>query len=178
MKAEIPHKRRLKKFYYLSLLCLFPGLGLLIGIVLLVYAAIVFKNIKLVLVVLLAMAGGFGIMKLDTAYLRHDLLYGKDSENGLSLLARSDLDAIVRNLELYRLKNQRYPDSLKQLEKENPELFIIDPLQARNHKRDSSKFKDIYFFYTRSGDKYDLFSAGPDGIPHTTDDIYPQKPLN
>jgi hypothetical protein len=177
MKIEVAHKRRLKKFYYLSLLCLFPGLGLLIGIVLLVYAAFIFKDIKLFLVILLAMAGGFGIMKLDSAHLRHEGLYGKDTEEVYSLLARDELDDIVRNLELYKLKHQRYPDSLQQLEKENPKLFITDPLQDRNIARDPRIYKFRYFYYIPKGLTYELFSAGVDGIPHSQDDIYPQRPL-
>lgn len=178
MKTDLAHKRRLKKFYYLSLWCLFPGLGLLIGIVLLFYAVFIFKNIKSVLLILLTMAGGFGIIKLDPANLRNDMLYGKDSENRYSLLARSELDIIVKNLELYKLKHQRYPDSLKQLKKDNPgPVFIIDPLQARNHARDPIAYKFIYFYYIPKDTTYELFSAGVDGIPHTQDDIYPQTPL-
>jgi hypothetical protein len=178
MTIDVARKKRIKKFYYLSLLCLFPGLGILIGIVLLVYAVFVFRNIKLILFIILTMAGGYGIMKLDSAHLRHEMLYGKDSENEYSLLARSELDDIVRNLELYRVKHQRYPDSLKQLEKDNPgPVFIIDPLQARNHARNPITYKFIYFYYTPKDTTYELFSAGVDGIPHTQDDIYPQRPL-
>jgi hypothetical protein len=177
MKNEVASKRRLKKFYYLSLVCLFPGLGLLFGIVLLVYAVFIFKNIKLIVVILLTMAGGFGIVKLDSAYLRHDMLYGKDAENAYSLLARNELDAIARSLALYRVRHQRYPDSLKQVEKDNPQLFIKDPLQARNHSRDPKTYPFIYFYYIPKDTAYELFSAGVDGIPHTQDDIYPQRPL-
>lgn len=173
MRTGDIHKRRLKKFYYLSLLCLLPGLGPLIGIVLLVYAVFIFREIKLILLILLTMAVGYGLMKLDAAHLRHDMLYGKDSENRYSSLARSMLPDIVRHLELYKANHNRYPDSLKQLEKEYPKLFIIDPLQARNHGRDPITYKFIYFYYLPKDTIYELFSAGVDGIPHTKDDIYP-----
>jgi hypothetical protein len=177
MKNDLEQKRRLKKFFYLGALCLLPILGPLFGIVLLVYAVFIFKNIKLIVVILFAMAGGFGVTKLYSVYMRHDILYGKDAENAYFLLARNDLDAIARNLALYRVRHQRYPDSLKQLEKDNPQLFIKDPLQARNHSRDPKIYPFVCFYYIPKDTAYELFSAGVDGIPHTQDDIYPQKPL-
>ena len=100
-------------------------------------------------------------------------MFGKGTENLLQLQARNDLNTIVRNLELYKLRHQHYPDSLKELEKQDPTLFIVDPLQGRN----PAAHKYIYFYYDRKGDNYELFSAGKDGIPHTEDDIYPEKPL-
>jgi hypothetical protein len=166
------NKKRLRKFYYLSLLCLFPILGTLIGIFLLFYAIFVFRSLKLILVILLTMAGGIVLFKVDSYYLKREFDYGEDSQNGFALLARDDLDEIVRELELYKLKYNDYPDSLPQLTKDNFLLPIIDPMQRRNpsdHKH--------YFYYEKKGDKYQLFSAGKDGMPNTADDIYPSRPL-
>jgi hypothetical protein len=171
--AKSDQNKRLKKFYYLSLLCLIPGFGILIGIVLLVYAIFVFRNVKLLFTILLAMAGGFLLIKVDSYYLEQDVRYGKDAENAFTLLSANGLDAIVQNLELYKLRYQQYPDSLQQLEKVNPELEIRDPLLRRNAK--AHKF--INFYYKKDGDKYVLFSAGVDGIPNTADDIYPRQTL-
>jgi hypothetical protein len=173
VKLESKPNKRLKKFYYLSLLCLFPGFGIIIGIVLLVYAVFVFKSIKLFCAILLTMTGGIALIKIDSYYLRRELMYGKATENLLAVQALNDLDDIVRNLELYKLRYQHYPDSLQQLEKQNPALVIKDPLLGRR----PSAHKFVNFYYSRNDDKYILFSAGKDGIPNTTDDIYPRKPL-
>lgn len=58
-----------------------------------------------------------------------------------------------------------------------PRLFKINPLQAGNHAREPETYKFICFYYIPKGATYDLFSAGVDGIPHTQDDIYLQRPL-
>jgi hypothetical protein len=104
LKLEGLKSKRLKKFYYLSLLCLFPGFGIFIGIILLFYAVFVFRNIKLILVILLIMTGGITLMKLDACQLERELMFGKDTEGLLELHARNDLNVIVRNLELYKVK--------------------------------------------------------------------------
>ena len=80
MKASIP--RREKNFYYVSLLCLIPALGIAIGIFLLFFAVFDFKSKKLFFTILITMTGGLVILKLDTEYLKHDLMYGKETANG------------------------------------------------------------------------------------------------
>jgi hypothetical protein len=173
VKLESKPNSRLKRFYYLSLLCAFPGFGIFIGIVLLFYAVFVFKSIKLFCTIVLTMAIGIVLIKLDSYYLRRELMYGSATENLLALQALDDLDDIARNLELYKLKYQHYPDSLRELKKENPTLVLKDPLLGR--RPSANKF--INFYYSRNGDTYNLFSAGKDGLPNTSDDIYPRKPL-
>lgn len=165
--------KRLRKFYYLSLLCLIPGFGILIGIVLLCYAIFVFRNLKLIFVILLTIGAGILLLKLDGYYLSRDLKYGKEHDNDFSLLAADDLDKIVQHLDLYKLQHGGYPDSLQQLQKQDPTLNIMDPLLGRN----SEAHKFINYYYQRKDDSYILFSSGIDGIPNTKDDIYPRKAI-
>ena len=165
--------KRLRKFYYLSLLCLIPGFGILIGIVLLCYAIFVFRNLKLIFVILLTIGAGILLLKLDGYYLNRDLKYGKEHDNDFSLLAADDLDKIVQHLDLYKLQHGEYPDSLQQLQKQDPTLNIMDPLLGRN----SAAHKFINYYYQRKDDSYILFSSGIDGIPNTKDDIYPRKAI-
>jgi hypothetical protein len=165
--------KKLRKFYFLSLLCLFPGLGILIGIVLSYFAIFKFKSVALFLVILGMTVGGFFLIKVDSYYLRNRMRYGKDSENLDILLARDGLDEIAKSCESYKLKHGEYPDSLQQLKKENSFLSITDPLLDRNPK--AHKFLNYYYKKTDQG--YILFSSGVDGIPNTKDDIYPRKNL-
>ena len=164
---------KIRKFYYLSLLCLFPGLGIIVGIILGCYAIFKFKSIKLFLVIALTTTGGIFLIKVDSYYLKQDLMYGKDNENLYFKMAADDLDEITQNLEHYKLKHGDYPDSFQQLEMENPLLSIKDPLLAKNP--DAHKF--LYFYYEKKEDSYTLFSSGRDGIPNTKDDIYPRTHL-
>jgi hypothetical protein len=83
--------------------------------------------------------------------------------------ARESLSNLAKELEFYKYENGAYPDSLQQLERGGHLVFISDPTQPTFKK-------PIYFQYQDLGDHYTLFSVGPDGIPHTSDDIYPVIP--
>jgi hypothetical protein len=165
--------KKIRKFYYLSLLCLFPGLGIIVGIILGCYAIFKFKSIKLFLTIVITTTVGVFLIIVDNYYLKQDQMYGKDTEKLFYKLAASELDEITKNLEHYKLKHGDYPDSLQQLEAENPFLSIKDPLLARNP--DAHKF--LYFYYKKTAAGYSLFSSGIDGIPNTKDDIYPRTLL-
>ncbi len=165
--------KRVKKFYLLSLFCLIPAFGIIVGIILIIYALFVFKNIKLLIVVLISLCGGIIIMELDKNYLKNELMHSKISDDNFSKFAIEHLDEIASRLEDYKMENRKYPDSLKQLKIRYPELIIIDPLLARN----TMAPKEISYYYSRFGEKYILFSAGIDEIPNTKDDIFPRKPI-
>ncbi len=65
MSATQHHPAKgIRKFYYLSLLCLIPALGVLIGLILLGFAIFKFKNQKLILVIIGAMALGTLFFKI------------------------------------------------------------------------------------------------------------------
>ena len=78
------------------------------------------------------------------------------------------LNSLIKNIEYYKLVHGKYPFSLTQLENENEFVFITDPTQSTQNR------KNINYNYKNLGDKYLLFSSGTDGIPNTEDDIFPQ----
>jgi hypothetical protein len=84
--------------------------------------------------------------------------------------AKQELTNIARELEFYKIENGDYPDSLQQLSKKTRWIFTADPTQL-NHLQ-----KTVYFQYAHLGDHYTLFSIGPDGLAHTSDDIFPVIP--
>lgn len=167
------NRPKIRKFYFLSLLCLFPLYGIIVGVILSCYAIFKFKSLPLFLTILGMTIGGWFVFKLDSYYLQQDLKYGKDVGNLFALQAADDLDQIAQRCEKYKLKYGNYPDSLQQLKKEYPSLEIMDPLLGRN----SAAYKSINFHYEKKGQGYLLFSSGIDGIPNTSDDIYPRKNL-
>jgi hypothetical protein len=173
MSTKGARNGKIRKFYYLSLLCLFPALGIVIGIILGCYAIFKFKSIRLFLTIVITTTVGIFLIMVDSYYLKRDQMYGKDTEKSFYKMAANDLDEITQNLEHYKLKHGDYPDSLQQLEMENPFLSIKDPLLARNP--DAHKF--LYFYYKKTAVGYSLFSSGVDGIPNTKDDIYPRAKL-
>jgi hypothetical protein len=84
-------------------------------------------------------------------------------------ITRQWLTTDARELEFYKLEHGEYPDSLTQLSNQNNMIMIGDATQ-------NIYGKSKYFLYKRMGDHYTLYSAGPDGIAHTSDDIYPDIP--
>ena len=173
MSIKQAQNGKMRKFYYLSLLCLIPGLGIIVGIILACYAIFKFKSIKFFLTILLTTTGGIFLIEVDSYYLKQEMMYGKDAERNFYKLAVIELDEITRNLEHYKRKHGDYPDSLQQLKTENPLLSIVDPLLGRNP--DAHKF--LYYYYNKTAVGYRLFSSGVDGIPNTIDDIYPRTKL-
>jgi len=174
MNMKNANTQKKNKFFYLSFLCLIPALGILIGIFLLFFAVFEFKSKRLFFTTLITMAGGILLLKLDTAYLKHDLMYGKDAASGFAMVAANDLDVIAKELDLFKIRYGKYPDSLLELKKFYPEIHIRDPLLNRDKELLNSS---DYYHYQNNGDKYILYSVGIDGIANTNDDIYPRKPL-
>ncbi len=138
--------------YLLGLLGLIPLLGFFVGLGLLLYGIIKYKDKKLIII-------GIGCM-LFTVLVYSSLFYvGFKSDFG-------------KNIEFFKLQNGQYPDSLEQLQKEDEFVMIVDPLKA------TSGGTIIYFNYKNLGDTYLLFSSGIDGIPNTNDDILPKVSPN
>ncbi|MBI3500880.1 MAG: hypothetical protein HY063_03715 [Bacteroidetes bacterium] len=98
---------------------------------------------------------------------------GKDLKktNFMGTICQEYLNSDVKAIELYKLKHGVYPDSLQQIDTNffaggaiiyEPFPFIQNP-----------KVKQRAFNYKKAGEKYYLFSSGPDRKPNTSDDIYP-----
>ena len=74
----------------------------------------------------------------------------------------------MKHVEFYKLKNGSYPDSLEQVNDDNSQTSLYDPLQSGGKVTTNNEFN-----YQKLGNHYYLFSSGLDGIPNTKDDIYP-----
>ena len=173
MNSSSRQTTAIRKFYYLSLFCLIPAIGVLVGIVLSVYAIVKFKSIPLLLTIILLTSGGFGLANLDALYLRNRMRISKDVENNLILLVPNELDDVDECLQKYKLRHGDYPDSLQRLERESPFLSAKDPFLGRHPEA----HKTFYYNYHKTSEGYVLFSSGPDEIPNTKDDIYSRKSL-
>lgn len=86
--------------------------------------------------------------------------------------SQNQLNTVFRDVEFCKLQHGVYPDSLSQLARPGESVWIQDPLQYRDLKG-----KSVNFFYEKVGDRYWLFSVGPDHKPFTKDDIFPQEEL-
>jgi hypothetical protein len=151
--------------YLIGILGIVPLVGAIVGFVLIILGIAAYRSWKLIVI------GAVSI--LWTVGLYGTLFYfGFFSEwgrKGFASIAKEQLTNTARELEFYKIENGDYPDSLRQLSKNNRIVFMADPTQF-------SFKKTVYFQYAHFGDHYTLFSIGVDGIPHTRDDIYPDIP--
>lgn len=156
--------------YLLGLLGFIPLAGFFVGIGLLLYGIIKYKDKKLILI---------GIFCITFTVLIYSSLYyigfvSDLGKSGWDKHAEMELTTLVKHIEFYKIENGKYPDSLQQLENKNEIIFLEDPTQIQKQKKN----KTNYFNYKNLGDKYLLFSSGNDGIPNTKDDIYPKIKSN
>jgi hypothetical protein len=153
-----------KPSYALGLLCLIPLIGAIAGIVFIINGVFKYKDKWFVII------GCAGV--LFTVALYGSLFYSTTTisfKKGFVPLTQQQLNSVLKGVEFYKIKNGTYPDSLEQINKDNSDISIWEPLQF-NRKSN----KAIDFNYQKVGDHYYLFSSGIDGIPNTKDDIYPQ----
>jgi hypothetical protein len=155
--------RNSKPPYLLGLLCLIPLIGAFVGVGLLLYGLIRYKDKWLCII---------GVSGIAFTVLVYSLLSyaGKNAsifKEQFAQLSQMQLNSVVKNIEFYKIQHGQYPESLKQLRVEDQFAPIFDPIQLNQHRQNTN------FNYERLGDKYTLFSSGQDGIPHTKDDLYP-----
>lgn len=163
-RAPIPPE---KPLYILGLMCLIPIFGVLAGVVLVIIGLVKYKDKWFTLMgaagigvsVLMFMAGSAGLHFLEEKFFIADRGIFRE-------IAQKDLNTLVKDVEFYKIQSGNYPQNLQQLSKDNDESLFIDPTQTRQKKH--------FFYYERHEGRYELFSCGEDGLPHTKDDIYPQ----
>lgn len=150
--------------YLLGLLCIIPLVGAFVGLGLLLYGLLKYKDKWLSII------GAAGIIWTVIVY---SLLSYAGSNNsvfnkGFEEIAQIQLNSLLKDIEYYKLIHGQYPDDLNQVLADDKLAPIHDPVQGMRSKGDQ------FYMYERIGNKYKIFSSGQDGIPNTKDDLYPQ----
>jgi hypothetical protein len=150
--------------YLLGFLCLIPLVGAFVGLGLPLYGIIKYKDKWLSII------GAAGIMFTILVYgsLFYASTHATIFKQGFASISQMQLNSLVKNVEFYKIQHSQYPDSLQQLLNDDQTALIADAIQLNQHR------KIIYYHYEKVGEKYKLFSSGPDGIPNTKDDLFPQ----
>ena len=158
---------RSKPPYLLGLLCLIPLVGAFVGLGLLLYGVIKYKDKWL------SMIGAAGILWTILVYstLFYAGTHASVFKKGFEDISQMQLNSLVKNVEFYKLLHGQYPDNLQQLLDDDKLAPVNDAVQGLNTKAGS------YYNYEKIGDKYLLFSSGQDGIANTKDDLFPQVPI-
>lgn len=85
---------------------------------------------------------------------------------------------LMRYIEYYKLGHGHYPTSLTEVKEQDNSYMtdktFSDPFSYSGIFWTGSKGEQpFYYAVSADGNSYELFSVGPDKIPHTQDDIYP-----
>ena len=150
--------------YLLGLLCLIPMIGAFAGLAMILLGAIRYKDKWLIIIGSTGVAWTIGFYSWMFYFTFHSPLVQKS----FSVLTLYEINCVARDIELYKVKTGAYPDSLKQLLKFDKSLSIYETQRALTLNDTVT-----YFQYHKIGDKYTLFSVGPDAKPNTGDDLYP-----
>jgi hypothetical protein len=156
-----------KPSYYLGLVCLIPVAGALLGVYLLYIGIFYYKDKWFILM------GAFGIALSAVLWSANFYTNAFGFKTEMAKASQGQLNNLMAQIEFYKAKNGNYPDSLKQLQKDNTLLDIYDPLKPGGDVTKADEYN-----YKRTGNHYYLFSSGIDGIAGTADDIYPQVSKN
>lgn len=150
--------------YLLGLLCLIPLVGAFVGVGLLLYGLLKYKDKWLSII------GAAGILWTIIVYstLFYAGTHASVFKKGFEDISQMQLNSLVKNVEFYKMQHGQYPESLKQLLDDDKLAPVTDVAQGMSRK------ENLYFNYKKIGEKYSLFSSGQDGLANTKDDLFPQ----
>ena len=150
-----------------------PLLGVLFGLIAIIWAVLNRQKTGWRVVVGLGAAG----IALTVAIYSSLFYFGFVQRGGVydDLRARSIreqlLPPIIKAIEYHDLQYGRYPDSLEELQDKTAEVLFVHDLFAFVQGTEQTTF---YYDVFSSGERYTLFSSGPDGLPFTEDDVLPE----
>jgi hypothetical protein len=162
--------------YVLAGLSFIPLIGVIFGLIVIIIGFLKSKVGGWKLIVL-------GILGISTTVLLYGTLFHQASkDDGMfagihGQLSEKLLTDLVKNIEYYKIQNGKYPDSLIDLQPEDPSdissaVFIYDSTKSFNLE-DNDEPKLFHYELINDQNNYYLFSSGKDGIPFTGDDIHP-----
>jgi hypothetical protein len=149
--------------YWVGWFCLIPLIGFFVGLSLLLRGIFKYKDKWIIIIGVSGMIFTPLIYSLEY----YESRYSSFGKHGWHELSKKMLVDLVRKIETYKIKYGQYPDSLSELRNHDFNALINDPIQS-NQGREYTIYN-----YQKVGNKYILFSSGEDGIPYTSDDIFP-----
>lgn len=134
--------------YLLGLLCLIPFVGQFVGVGLLLYGLLKYKDKWLSII------GAAGILWTIIVYstLFYAGTHASVFKKGFEGISQLQLNSLVKNVEFYKMQHGQYPESLKQLLDDDKLAPINDVAQGMNRKENSyynyeKSVKSIHFFH-------------------------------
>jgi len=163
--SERSRNLRARRLRWWGLVGFVPNFGVIAGLILIFKGIFQFRDRWLVVIggadILFTVVFWFAITRWEMNSGAFTDLWTKMSQD--------QLNSLFRDIEFYKFQHGVYPDSLPQVAGLHGNVWINDPFQ--NHRGEK---RALNYFYEKVGNKYWLFSVGPDHQPFTKDDIFPQ----
>lgn len=160
-----PRELRARRIRWWGLIGFIPNFGVIAGLILFFKGVFQFRDRWLVVI---GVADVLFTVVFWFAITRWEMKSGAFAELRAKM-SQDQLNSLFRDIEFYKVEHGVYPDSLPQVTRLRSNVWINDPFQNGRAGE-----KTAYYFYEKVGNKYWLFSVGPDHQPFTKDDIIPQ----
>ena len=148
-----------------------PGLGIFFGLVSIVWGTITKREGGKKLRMVGALGIAFSMLLYSALFYFGFAKRGGMYDELRTKLADSTLTSLVPAIEFYKAQKGKYPESLEELQKSQPEgsmTFVFDPTDV------NVAGQPRYFHYQLVDEShYYLLGVGPDGKPFTADDQHP-----
>ncbi len=148
-----------------------PGLGIFFGLVSIVWGTLTKREGGKKLRMLGAAGIAFSVVLYGALFYFGFAQRGGVYDDLRTKLAESTLTSLVPAIEFYKAQKGKYPESLEELQKSQPEgstVFVFDPTDVK------VAGKSRYFYYQLVDEvHYYLLGVGPDEKPFTDDDQNP-----
>ena len=148
-----------------------PLVGIVFGIIAIIWGLVTNKIGGKKLAIIGACGIGFSVLLYGSLYYSSFVQRGGVYDDLREKLGKETITSLVQSIEFYKTQNGQYPESLEILRKSMPNnsmIFVYDPTHAQKGE------EPRYFNYELTDDgHYYLFGTGPDGKPHTDDDLLP-----
>src|SRR5262249_29855084 len=130
--------------YLLGLLGFIPLVGFFVGIGLTISGIFQYKSRKLIYIGISCML--FSVIVYSAIY--YIGFRSEAGQRGWRQLAQMEMNSLIKDIEFYKLENGNYPDSLEQLVNKGGVVWISDPTQATQGRKNTN------FNYKNLGDHY------------------------
>lgn len=162
-----PRERLPGGYYAFGAASFVPLLGVIVGIIAIAIGLGSRKTGGRLLALLGAGGIAFSVLLYGSLFYFGFVQRGGVYDGLRAQMAQSTINALVPQIEFYRLQHGSYPPSLDALRKASPGQQMLPTF-------DPSTPLPRPFHYQRVGDDhYYLFGLGPDGKPFTADDLQP-----
>jgi len=148
-----------------------PGIGILFGIIAIVWGLVTKKLGGKKLAIIGACGISFSVILFCSLFYFGFVQKGGVYDDLRAQLSKSTITSLVQAIEFYKTQNGHYPESLDVLSKSLPEnsmVFVFDPTHVQTGGEPR-----YYHYELKDESHYYLLGVGPDEKPYTSDDVLP-----